>query len=237
MCFQHVIITRFNVNIHSVEYAFRLSETYLLERFDIFNKFCFPSIRRQESQEFTWLVLFDVKTPERFKRMIGSYEQYNNFVPIFCNDYSTTLDQVKEYIMRAYPDAEYYLTTRLDNDDALSKIFVKTLHGAASDMLHMVNANSPELFINFTNGVQYCSGSVYKFSDITNCFVSLLEHNKPPHTALWVDHPGIYSKAPVAQIETRPIFLQNIHSSNVYNYIRGAIAEDKYILDEFSLDL
>jgi hypothetical protein len=236
MTFRHFIITRFNVNIHPVEDAFRLGETWLTQRFELFCKFCFPSVRHQESQDFTWLVLFDEQTPARFKRIVGSFERYPNFVPVFCGDYASVLPRVREHIVRIQPDADWYLTTRLDNDDALSARFVRTLHKVVEGLLASPESVS-EVFINFPHGLQYCEGVVYDFDDVTNAFVSLLERNTPPHTVFWVDHPDIYKKAPVAQIETRPIFLQNVHGQNVYNYIRGTVNEEKGVLGEFNLDL
>jgi len=239
MTFQHFIITRFNVNIHPTTYDFRLSESWLAERFELFNKFCLPSIRQQESQEFKWLVLFDSKTPERFRRIIMLLESYQNLVPIFCDDFSSVMPQVREHIQQMRQDADYYLTTRLDNDDALSQRFVKMLHGITTDLIESQKMPGPEVFINFPSGLQYCDGTVYDFCDVTNAFVSLLERcrDEPPHTVFWVDHPDIYSKAPVAQIETKPIYLQNVHGMNVYNYIRGTKTNEEGILAEFNLNI
>ena len=93
------------------------------------------------------------------------------------------------------------------------------------------------MFINFTNGLQYCDGHVYEFKDATNAFVSLLEKSDSPHTVFWVDHPSNYDKAPVAQIVSKPIFLQNIHKCNVYNYVRGELIQESKIVDDFHLNL
>lgn len=237
MEFTHTIITRFNVNIHPNPYNFRLSETWLTERFELFSKFCLPSVRAQECQDFTWLVLFDAKTPERFMRFIRFFEKYKNFRPLFCNEFATILPQVREYLACMEPDAAAYLTTRLDNDDALSKKFVAVLHKVVENLPSAQEEPSSELYINFPNGLQYHHGDVYDFRDVTNAFVSLLEQNKPPQTVFWVDHPDIYKKAPVAQIETKPIFLQNVHGMNVYNYIRGTVSQDPAVLSDFPLNL
>lgn len=239
MTFQHYIITRFNVNIDPKTYDFRLSESWLTERFELFNTFCLPSILQQESQDFHWLLLFDSQTPERFKRIITLLERYQNLMPIFCDGFSTVMPRVREHILKTHQGADYYLTTRLDNDDALSKKFVKMLHSITGNLLETKAMPGPELFINFPNGLQYCEGTVYDFRDVTNAFVSLLERKRdePPHTVFWVDHPDIYKKAPVAQIEAKPIFLQNVHGSNVYNYIRGTETKEEGVLADFNLKI
>ncbi|KHK02919.1 glycosyltransferase [Desulfovibrio sp. TomC] len=237
MSFRHCIITRFNVHINRAVFDFRLSPSWLSERFELFRAFCLPSLQRQECQDFTWLVLFDEKTPAPFRRIVKALEGYTNFVPLYCGAFETIMPQVRRTLADLFPDTDYFLTTRLDNDDALSEKFVGTLHKVVAGLMASKELPESELYINFPNGLQYCKGTVYDFRDVTNAFVSLLERNRPPHTVFWVDHPAIYDKAPVAQIETRPIFLQTIHERNVYNYIRGEALENTDILREFNLAL
>lgn len=237
MRFKHVIITRFNVNIHQSDYPFRLTGTWLMERLDFFRQFCFPSVSEQRNQNFTWLVLFDEKTPERFRRLIQAFGNYPNFAPMFCGDFSSIMPQVRQYLVQACQGFEYCLTTRLDNDDAISRDFVGILHEAVQKIIDSRSAIPPELFINFPNGLQYSSETVYDFRDMTNAFISFLEKAESPQTVYCVDHPAIYGRADVAQIETKPLFLQHVHERNVYNYIRGEVADRSGALDEFNLKL
>ncbi len=237
MNFRHFIITRFNVNIHPEEYELRLNDTWLLDRFDFFSRFCLPSIIAQEEQNFDWIILFDEETPEKFRQMIRVFEKYKNIKPIYCAEFYTVMPRVKDYIAEASKGFDYILTTRLDNDDALSRKFVSTLHRVVKDVLSNPAQSIEELYINFPKGYQYCDGDVYDFTDITNAFVSLLETSRTRHTVYWIDHPGIYEKAPVAQVETFPIYLQNVHEGNVYNYIRGEKAGGAELLADFELEL
>lgn len=237
MDFKHFIITRFNVNIHPEEYELRLNDTWLFERFDFFSRFCLPSIVAQDEQNFEWIILFDEQTPEKFMKMIRVFEKYKNIKPVYCADFSTVMPRVKHYIAEAAEGYDYILTTRLDNDDALSRKFVSTLHRVVGDVLNKSDRSTEELYINFPHGYQYCNGAVYDFVDLTNAFVSLLESNRTLHTVYWVDHPAIYDKAPVAQVETYPIYLQNVHEGNVYNYIRGDKVGGPELLTDFNLEL
>ena len=237
MTFKHCIVTRFNVHINPRPYDLRLSETWLADRFDLFSTFCLPAVVGQDCQDFTWLVLFDEQTPDKFKRLIASLQKYKNFVPLYCRDFPSILPGVSRFLAAACGDADCCLTTRLDNDDALSKKFVSVLHNAVENILGTQDPPPRELYINFPNGLQYSEGRLYDFFALTNAFVSLLERNTPPRTVYWVDHPSIYDVAPVAQIETKPLFMQTVHGMNVYNYIRGNVLEHREILAEFSLGL
>lgn len=233
----HFIITRFNVNIHPVEYEFRLSQSWLTERFELFNRFCFPSIQKQLCQNFTWLVLFDQATPLRFQRVIACYESYANFLPLYCSGFDSIIPDVIRKMQELQPDAAFYLSTRLDNDDALARHFVKVLQEIVTSLLQQPGKDFAPLYFNFPNGLQYANGAVHDFKDRTNAFVSLLEPSKDPHTVYWVDHPAIYKVARVAQIAAPPLFLQNVHGQNVYNYIRGPLVEDADPLRDFDLNL
>jgi len=233
----HFIVTRFNVNIDPVEFDFRLSPSWLAERFELFNRFCFPSVRGQRCQAFTWLVLFDEKTPPPFRKIIHAYERYENFRPLFCGAFEEVVPAVIEEMLRLQPEAQYLLSTRLDNDDALARSFVGILHEVARSLLQAPSRGEAALYLNFPNGLQYADGVVYDFRDITNAFVSLLEPAAAPRSVFWVDHPTIYDVAEVLQVETRPIFLQNVHGQNVYNYIRGTASQEPEPLRDFALAL
>ncbi|WP_460030722.1 glycosyltransferase [Megalodesulfovibrio paquesii] len=235
MFFKHIIITRFNVHITPTPFAPRLGDTWLAERFRMFHAFCWPSIRAQTNQDFVWLVLFDEQTPPQYRRLISTFSSYRNFTPLFCGEYASIMPQLRAQIARIHPETEYILTTRLDNDDALANNFVAVLHRIVDSLLTQQPAPDIPLYINFPHGIQYCKGKVYYFSDVTNAFVSLLERNDPLRTVFWVDHPAIYDKAPVAQVETPPIFLQHVHDINVYNYIRGPQADDNTLLANFTI--
>ena len=237
MSFAHAIITRFNVHINATPYDFRLGPTWLAERFELFRRFCLPSVRGQTCQDFLWFVLFDEATPPPFRRLITALTGYANFRPVYCGAFETVMPRARQAVAEAFPEAPLLLTTRLDNDDALSRHFVARLHKVVSDLEADGRLPEGELYINFPNGLQSKDGTIYDFFDATNAFVSLLERNRPPHTVFWVDHPAIYDKAPVAQIETRPIFLQTLHERNVYNYVRGEPLSDTSVLADFDLEL
>nr|WP_279593632.1 glycosyltransferase [Pseudodesulfovibrio sp. S3-i] len=190
-------------------------------RFELFQKYCFPTVKAQVNQDFTWLVLFDEQTPARYKALIDVYARYPNFTPVFCGAFNTIMDTVRGKMRELAPKAEWFLTTRLDNDDGLSIGFVQCLHGVVETLNEQDIKPADTLYINFPNGLQFHEGDFYDFKDETNAFVSLLERPDSPHTVFWVDHPSIHDVAPVIQAETGPLWLQVVHDMNVYNYVRG----------------
>lgn len=236
MNYHHFIITRFNVNIYDIDFPKRLEDTWLSLRFELFQKYCFPTVQAQENQDFTWLVLFDEQTPERYKAFINIYSKYNNFTPVYCGAFDTIMPTVVERMKAIAPDAEWFLSTRLDNDDALSSAFVQCLHGVVNAMNEADLKPSDTLYINFPNGLQLHDGDFYDFEDATNAFVSLLERSDDPNTVFWVDHPGIYNKAPVIQARTKPLWLQVVHDMNVYNYVRGEKVDAPDVIQRFPCD-
>lgn len=236
MDFHHFIITRFNVNIYPIDFPQRLEDTWLSLRFELFQKYCFPTLKAQKNQNFTWLVLFDEQTPAYFLGLINAYAKYQNFIPVYCGAYDTILPTVVDRMRTIAPNAEWYVTTRLDNDDALSVGFVHCLQEVVRSLNEESLKPSDTRYINFPNGLQLFEGHFYDFKDVTNAFVSLVERSQHPHTVFWVDHPNIYTVAPVIQAETHPLWLQNVHDINVYNYVRGEKIDGSHHAINFPCD-
>ncbi len=223
--FHHFIITRFNVNIYPTDFPPRLEDTWLGERLELFQKYCFPAVRAQSNQNFTWLILFDEQTPARYLGIIRAYAKYANLVPVLCGDYESILPTVRDKMRETAPDADWYVSTRLDNDDMLSVHYVHCLQEIVNSMDEAQLAPADTLYVNFPKGLQLQEGELYDFEDQTNAFVSLIERSDDPKTVFWVDHPSIYNVSPVIQAETRPLWLQVLHERNVYNYLRGTKLE------------
>lgn len=87
--FRHFLLTRFNIPFNPFEMGnidFLFDEKYLTERFTIFEKYCLPSVINQSNQNFIWIVLFDSRTPQKFKnrnKIIS--EKYDKYKPIYIN--------------------------------------------------------------------------------------------------------------------------------------------------------
>jgi hypothetical protein len=218
MNFRHALITRFNVRYRETAYkqlsANRgLNPAWLAERFDLFEKYCLPSVLAQTCKGFIWLIYFDSETPPEFvsrarRAVLGA--EYIHLV--FCEIYDH--DLLKRDVANECQSApKWLLTTRLDNDDALRPDFVEQLRK------NLVFSGSEAL--NFPNGIVYTGTKAYLHRDESNAFLSLLEPFEGFQTVLYVHHPEMSKLAAVRQIESPPAWLQVIHQRNVSNRVRG----------------
>jgi len=129
----HYLITRFNlknpdwVNENNEYYV--LTQEWLDERFTIFETYCLPSVKNQSNQNFVWLVFFYVDTPKHFLGKIHQIaENFENFKPIFIDGFKELGNELKLQIEHNQLNIDdYFITTRLDNDDIIHKDFIKTI--------------------------------------------------------------------------------------------------------------
>ena len=70
--YSHFIITRFNLNLYAQDKHDLPTRTdrWLEHRFEVFERYCLPSVAAQTSGNFTWLCLFDAATPEPYRSRI-----------------------------------------------------------------------------------------------------------------------------------------------------------------------
>lgn len=221
MEFYHFIITRFNVNITEQDFPKRLEDMWLSIRFDLFQKYCFPTLAAQLNKNFKWLVLFDEQTPKRYLALINAYSRLDNFVPLFCADHSTILPTTITKMKEIAPAVDWYLTTRLDNDDALATEYVHCVQEIVKSMGEKPLQAENRYWLNLPNGLQFYQGEFYDFEDPCNAFLTYVESSDNPRTVFYKDHPQIFGHGPVIQAQTSPLWLQNVHDINVYNYLRG----------------
>lgn len=215
--FQHFIITRFNVKVDFGSTT-GLDPDWLEHRFDLFERFCYPSVRSQSNQNFKWLVYFDAETPEPFKSKILSYASWQNFIPVFLSEKFT--DEVNRSIILRYLDSQpdFLITTRLDNDDAICRSF--------TGMIQSHFARQEMQFITLPNGYVWQDGRLYAFQYLSNPFLSLVERihtgtSDEFKTVLCGSHTQVTKIGTLKQIRAEPSWLQVIHGKNVANRVRG----------------
>jgi len=208
--FQHFILTQFNVSINSI----LPDRDWHDQRFQLFEKFCYPSVYGQSDQNFKWLVFFDSKTPEFFKEKVKKYSNWENFIPEYVGN--DDQENFKKIIKAKISDkTEYLITTRIDNDDAIFKDFVKVVQK---------NFNKQEFeFINFSYGYVWHKGKIYLYKDDCNPFISLIEKVNGVKTVWCEQHQNLYRAGTIKQINNRkyPAWIQVKHKRNIRNRLRG----------------
>lgn len=258
--FEHYVVTRFNLPIFQAKIGKNLLKScdkeYLKYRFDLFEKFCFPSFVNQSCQDFKWLVLFDSNTPIEFKERAETlHNRYKNFVPCYLNinDYSEIPEQYERLaenydnvVCKYYPDRsfdldvererqlrliiplfildsikkcsstkpEYYITTRIDNDDAFHKDMIKTIQ-------ERFIQNPKHKIIDFVYSYKFILEQriVYRHTLQNGHFISLIEPTTQPfQSVLYWNHLYVDKFLSVEHIYGTPLQIELIHGNNVINY-------------------
>lgn len=212
--YKHLIITRFNIKTSDSQ-DYRLNIKYLKYRFELFEKYCLPSIKGQTCQLFSWLLLLDEQTPAYFKEKINSYKkQYNNINPIYLPPCSNAKDIYVTICNRCAAKTDYLITTRIDNDDVLHKNYIQEIQEYFSS--HHI---SEPTVISFSKGIQY-----YHNKDIalhinypSNHFITLIEPTSISHNSvLGYDHTKIKKLFPLIIIK-KVMWLEVVHDTNIIN--------------------
>jgi Putative rhamnosyl transferase len=215
---QHFLLTRFNVRVNYDSVRTGIDSAWLSHRFDLFERFCYPSVRAQSNSNFQWLVYFDSETPMVFKERIDQFAKWENFLPIYVDiEFS---DQINREIVSGFihEDTEYLITTRMDNDDAICKNFIQLIQD---------NFEEKEFeFLSFLNGYVLDAGRLYLFKYVNNPFTSLIERiqsssTKKIKTILCGEHSQLSALGNIRKIEVSATWLQVVHGKNVSNRIRG----------------
>src|SRR4051794_38130898 len=212
MKLEHYLLTNFNVKRDDV--ATRPDRAWLEDRFELFERFCLPSVAGQTCTDFTWLVRWDEEgtPPEQRCRLL---------------DHEAALP-----CLRLIPEAVAFhiaiaraldgrptrlLTTRLDNDDAL--------HRDAVALLQREARGEGMEFLNLRLGycVEHPGGRTLLSEQPHNPFLSLAEDvdGGAPRTAVSVSHHEAAAVAPVRQVGDEPSWLQVIHGRNLTNEAVG----------------
>lgn len=203
--YHHVLLTRFNV-LWSEKVPFRGRDPqWLEERFELFDRYCFPSVVSQTCQNFTWLVFFDSDTPEPYRERIDRYRlRYEQFVPIFVPKFTpeTFISTLSDCGFLSSP---YLVTSRLDNDDALAKDYIKRVQ-------RWVRENRPNepTFLNFYRGCILAKGRLFLGQDRRSHFASLWEPSECQIT-VYRNHMEMEKWGFVEQLAGAPAWLEVRH--------------------------
>ena len=220
--YKHFVITRFNVkanyecklkNPENNPMERILEEDYLEERFGIFERYTLQSMKKQTNQNFTWLVLFHRNTPNEFKKKIQKLKEEYNFIDLYFNDEEKF--SFLEYCNMQGEDTEYFVTTRIDNDDMLAEDYISKIQEYA-------NKNSHTCIVSFEKGIKYDLNSAkkYKYERKDNHFLSMIGPRE--ECILKYNHAKIFSSdKEIVMLDTdKPMWVEIIHDSNVINRIK-----------------
>lgn len=222
----YFILTRFNLRLFTEnKHRERINKAeWLVERFDLFERYCLPSVMNQSVKEFKWICLFDSDTPQIFRKRIQGYvKQMPNFIPCFLDMSETAQYRAyfKQKVLELGDEKERLLvTTYLDNDDMLHRDYVKRVEEYALT----VNRNT---IVSFNYGIQHFTetGLSTEIWYRNNHFLSFIErfsHTRPVFTVWEFSHYylGLYKVNVIDDTAHRDLWVEVIHGGNVDNDVK-----------------
>ncbi|MEY8868853.1 glycosyltransferase [Meridianimaribacter flavus] len=237
--FKHFIITRFNLRLKEWSVTKHgddvLSETWLANRFQLFETYCLPSVQQQTNQNFVWLLCFDTKTPEVYKKKIEAIANtYSNIQLLYIDGQEQFSETISNTINQSLLETDTHLiTTRLDNDDAIHNTFVDTIQSHFKP--------KKQLTIDCTEGYQLIlkqnkKPTLRKMHYVGNAFISLIEAKANFKTVLSRRH-NLWSEVPSIQINTKRLWIQLVHQENISNAEKLQYPEtNTFTSSDFAID-
>jgi hypothetical protein len=204
MASTHVLLTRFNVRLD--ESARVPDDAWMRDRLARFEALTVPSVQSQTARPDAWLVFCDAESPRWLATRLGAIDGVSP-VPVsgpFGPD-------VACHAVDTLECGGTMITTRLDSDDVIGVDYLAAIREAAAE---------GEGFVNFTHGLQLAERRLYRRSDPSNAFISLVE--RPPLRTVFIGkHHRLAAQGPVRQVRSPPQWLQIIHGGNIANVARG----------------
>lgn len=238
----HVLITRFNVEyLEKIKSNFDISvEEWLEKRFLLFFTYCYPSVVQQTEGNFSWLVYFDHRTPKEFIIRIMEKDTAKIIRPVFAETWKNISQNIRRDISQLdLQPKDLLISSRLDNDDALSKEYIVTIQ-------NLVRANYQSdsqlpFSIDLPKGIVYSydKGLLYNVTRSSNPFISLVTQYKGDMEIVFdYQHQVITSRFRTISFMGKALWLQNIHETNISNKIYGKLKLLGYekMLREFGIE-
>jgi hypothetical protein len=224
--FDHLVITRFNVRINETP----ASDNWLRHRLHYFRTVCCPSLRSQANKNFRWVVLFDSVREPWFEAEVERLSDHGPFEAVWVNGKFTPT--LTASIAAARSSAEWLITSRVDNDDAIARDYI--------DIVQSQFEEQEFEFINFQSGLQLTdSGELFHRLDPSNAFISLIERrtSEQPWCVYLAPHNEVKGHGKIRQIRSHPMWLQIIHDRNVENQARGVRANPRLLSEHFDIEM
>ena len=208
--FKHYILTRFNVGLYGPDSQAAVGPDQWMEhRLRLFESFTVPCLAKQSCQDFTWLVLIDRRTPDRYMDILEGISRPATKV-IY------PVESGNAWIEHFEPGDYDLVTTRIDNDDAFHIDAVAAIQQMWRSSRPL---NGKPWVIVFPYGLilelagRRIIGMEYWYN---NC-PTLVEPRSGAQTVWRWDHSNIPQEIEHRYIKDKPYWLQVVHSQNLKN--------------------
>ncbi len=223
----HFLLTRFNLPLWDFDKTGGQARTdeWLEERFVLFERYCLPSVAKQTCKNFTWLVLFDEHTPERYKKKI---DRYAADCPQFNACYLSAAES-KNYISYfsqlikslANKEPKQIVTTRLDNDDAISINYIAEIQSQVEKSTSL----NTDFCLSFQWGLQYFEkwNYTHKILFPNNHFLTFIENDISNLKNIYsLSHMDVAKQQTLVSVRNKqkPMWIEVIHQKNASNDVK-----------------
>ena len=218
----HTLITRFNI-----EYLVKvpisldiLPSLWLKQRIDLFFEYCYPSIVNQSNKNFIWLVYFDVNTPKDILDLIKSRDN-ENIINIKLANSWINIDQMilKDLSSEIPSDIDFFVSSRLDNDDAIRYDFVESAHSFINGL-----RISKKTILDFQYGYVYniANNQFFKKKIESNPFILLVEPVASKYSTVFAfQHKEMIYHFDSINPMNKRMWIHVVHDSNLINKSGG----------------
>lgn len=126
--FKHLLLTRFNLDYSQRKgLPYQCDEEWHRHRFKLFLTYCLPSVAQQTCQNFEWIIFFNDDEKESYPSFLNETEnRLENLRFLIVKPTEDHREILKTFIQDNY-SIDYLITTRIDNDDSISKYFIEAI--------------------------------------------------------------------------------------------------------------
>jgi len=222
MNFKHILATRFNLSFNSLEKDKNNQSTrdaeWMEHRIALFSKFCARSVCSQNNKNFVWLILIDQNTEQHWEDSIKkSISSHINALIVRCGPYPSWDELIRPIVSIG----QFYVMTRLDNDDSISRNFIDIIQKNVPDLID--NFSNGVVGLDFSDGVEFDGSQFYPLTQHGSNFSSIVTQLELGQTARSIydfPHRDLTRLVPTTVISLgseNPMWCQNIHDRNAKN--------------------
>ncbi len=222
--YTHLLLTRFNLNYSSQDgKPYRCDEKWHHHRFNIFINYTLPSVQGQSSKKFKWIIFFNENLTSAYGEVIAEIVQKMPEIEfIYVKEDQDHIEILHQNIKETV-SSQYLLTTRLDNDDVISKNLIKEVQEIFFTELE--NKKENDFIINAGKGYQKEIIFPYRKSVIEDYryspFISLISNRSEIfgfRTVLDKPHHEWNNLLTTLEMD-RISWIQLIHEQNLANHV------------------
>lgn len=214
--FRHYILCRYNTSLYSGNKHHIIDpEVWMVARLPLFERLL-RSLATQTNIDYCLLVALDPLTPIQHRDLIEASLDKSGVparIVVSSGRRVGYRSPLQDWLRDREPEAEYLITSRIDNDDEYLPTFVQTIQDEFSPGVEVLDVP----------GVQ-CDGHAYYTSERVapnSPFLSLVEPWNDVKTAVFDQHPKMSQLFSARFVGSGYLYVQHVHESNLLNKIRG----------------